>query len=67
MEHEEAGMLGLAIMAARLAYLREHGVEPIAFDAPLADRKTAFQSNWHRTATREYYLIIDRITRGEEP
>lgn len=58
-------MIGLAMMAANLAHQRIGGL-------PLSDG-----SNWtpyerkevdHNTPnSREYYRIIDRISRGEQP
>lgn len=61
-------MIGLANMAARLAYARRGNPKPrnlaavdVGWIANRGDSPGAFP------ASAEYYRIIDRITRGEKP
>lgn len=59
-------MLGLAIMAAKLAYQRcGYGTDHVTPDLMVPRARLRPNDRFRRS--REYYRICDRITRGEKP
>jgi hypothetical protein len=70
--YQMSGGVGLALMAMILAADRKSGLSGIRFAANRYMRPTPFDRRctrdiWFYPLSAEYYAIIDRISRGEQP